>query len=205
MIKINLLGDDSAVDNSGRLMLMAYAASVVVFFVICAVLNSSAGGEIQALNQQVEELDGKLARLKVVTAEVKDLEKKRKGLNDKLVVIALLKKNKRGPVRVLDDLNSALPERSWLLDAKESGNSIRLTGMALDNETIATLMKQLESSDYFDGVELVESRQATREGARIRAFAINSRVNYAGKIAVDEPASSAPSASPEVPVQGGKS
>ena len=40
--------------------------------------------------------------------------------------------------------------------------------MALDNETIAGFMRRLQSSQYFYGVDLVETSQRTHAGRRRR-------------------------------------
>jgi len=202
MIRINLLGDETAIDNSGRMYLFGYVAALVVTVIVAVVLQHVTSGEIDLLTEENQGKETELARLKKVTDEVRGLEGKRNELNDKLVLIATLKRSKTGPVRVLDDLNRAMPKKAWLSEVKETSGTLRMTGLALDNPTIADFMKDLESSDYFDNVDLEETKQSLRDGVKIKAFAVRSRVNYAGKIkekpvdAKHEPvASPSPSAS----------
>ena len=182
MIKINLLGDEAAVDSSGTALVGGYLASLALVVAAFFIAYQSASSTASDLRAQSEDLSIKLAQLKELTKEVKELEAKKKSLEDKLVVIGALQKNKLGPVRALDDLNHALPEKSWILEVKESSGSVRIGGMALDNQTIASFMRDLEASDYFDKVDLVEARQAVREGVKIKAFNIQSKVLYTGKI-----------------------
>lgn len=204
MIKINLLGDDTARDNSSVFIVAAYVASIVLCIGVFAWMQNSVNGKVTSLSTEVAKLEGQLARLQEVTKEVKDLDKTRAELNDKLVVIATLKRSKVGPVRVLDDLNLALPERAWVTDLRETDGSLRINGFALDSQTIATFMKDLGNSDYFRSVELVETKTVDKLGAKIRDFQLEAKISYAGKIRPKKPEDAAapqqPAAS-EAPAQ----
>ncbi len=186
MIKINLLGNDTAVDYSGHIVVGAYIVSMVVSVAACFFLSAWISGEIEDLTNQKNAKEKELARIQTVTQKVKDIEKKQKDLEDRLVRIATLKRNKQGPVRVLDALNSALPERAWLAEAREKGDVMKLEGLALDGETISQFMRELEKSDYFPKVELDVAKQATKQGVKIQAFSIRASVSYAGKIGLEE-------------------
>lgn len=180
MIRINFLGDTGATARMAVLQVGLYLGSIVIGAVICALMYRSSATEVEQLTRETDELSRTLTQLQETTTEVRNLESKRAELNSKLAVIATLKRSKAGPVRVLDDLNSALPERSWLQEIREVGGKLRLTGLALDNQTIAAFMKDLETSDFFDGIELVETRQHEREGVKISSFTLDTSVRYAG-------------------------
>lgn len=180
MIKINLLGDDTVVDSSGKKIIAGYVASLVALLVIFYTLNVSMANEIERLTRDIEEKEQELVQLEKVTKEVKDLEQKEAEFNDKIAVIANLKKSKLGPVRILDDLNSAVPEHAWVSSVKEEGGFMRIDGKAIDNQTIAGFMRQLEGSDYFKSIDLGETRQADERGVKIKAFSLNTVVSYAG-------------------------
>jgi type IV pilus assembly protein PilN len=182
MIKINLLGDDTVKDYTGHYILFGWAASLFVSCIVGFVLYQSASRTSAELSEDKERLTAKLEKLKEVTKEVRDLEDKKKALREKLAVIATLKKSKAGPVRVMDDMNLALPERSWILDVKENNGVMKMNGMALDNQTISEYLKALEASDYFDKVELGETRQAEVQGAKIKSFSLQANVNYVGSL-----------------------
>jgi type IV pilus assembly protein PilN len=194
VIKINLLGDDTVQDNSETMMLAAYAASLVLVAGIFFFMQSSLNSKVAKLETESAKLEGQLSRLQETTKEVKDLDKKRAELNDKLVVIAMLKRSKVGPVRVLDDLSLALPERAWITEVKETAGALRINGFALDNQTIATFMKDLGASDYFTAVELVETKMVDKNGAKVRDFALDAKISYAGKIKLKKDAAAAAAA-----------
>ena len=62
-----------------------------------------------------------------------------------------------------------------------------LTGMALDNQTIATFMRQLQGSKYFYEVDLVETSQTepvrsagAASGPVFKKFIIKAHLDYLG-------------------------
>ena len=187
MIKINLLGDNTATDYSGHVTVGAYAVSMVLTIGICLFAASWFGSELEDLERSKAEKQVELKRVQAVTQEVKEIEKKQKGLEERLVRIATLKRSKQGPVRVLDSLNAAIPERAWLSEAREKGGVMRLNGFALDGETVSTFMRELEKSDYFPKIELDVAKQATRDGVKIQEFVIRASVSYAGKVVAVDP------------------
>lgn len=192
MIKINLLGDEVVTDSSSNLLIAAYVASLLVCLGIFYVLNSSIAEHVAKANSEAAKLERHLATLQETTKEVKELDRKRSELNDKLLVIATLKRNKAGPVRVMDDLNMALPERAWVEEVKETLGVLRLVGKALDNQTIAVYMKDLGASDYFSAVDLVQTRQIEIKGVKLVEFTLDAKISYIGKLALKKANEQAP-------------
>lgn len=159
MIKINLLGDDTGIDNSWKFFLAGYVLSVVVCLFFFFSLYTDITNEVTDKTRRVEDQTRRLNNLKEKTREVRELEKKKKTLHDKLALIARLKKSKIGPVRVMDDLNVAVPSQVWLRRIEEKGDVMRIKGRSLTNDDIARFLGNLEQSDYFDKVELEKSVQ----------------------------------------------
>jgi type IV pilus assembly protein PilN len=183
MIRINLLGDEKSVDLGGLYFLGGFFASVLLLLGTFFVLHQAVVKDIGDNSAEVARLEAALVDLQKITKEVKDLEKKRAELREKITIIAKLKRNKIGPVYVMDDLNMSLPERAWLVGGREKGGLFRIDGFALDNQTIAVFMKDLERSDYYETVDLVETKQSQRKGVGIKQFTLQAKVSYAGKIA----------------------
>jgi len=180
MIRINLLGDDTAIDSSGKMIVAGFCASLIALCAIFYFVQSSYSNQIEALNIDIGEKEQELVRLEKVTKEVKDLEAKEAEYNSKIAVIANLKMSKLGPVRILDDLNRSVPEHAWVVSLKEEAGLMRIDGKAIDNQTIAGFMRELEQSDYVKSVDLGETRQSDERGAKIKAFSLSAVVQYAG-------------------------
>ena len=186
MIKINLLGDDTVRDYSKELQIGAFFGSIVVLVLICLYVSSSISNSIEDMESKKAALEGELKRLEAVTKEVKDLEAKQKDLRDRLVRIATLKRSKLGPVKVLQALNEAIPERAWFSEVREKEGVLNLKGLAIDGETMSTLMRELEKSEHFPKVELDVAKQAIKQGVKIQEFVIRTDVSYGGRIPIIE-------------------
>lgn len=159
MIKINLLGDNTKLDYSNRYILICFILGLVLVSVISFNLYKNTTSEVRQLALESNNLTGKLRALENKTKVVKELEEKKGVLRNKLIAIAKLRKNRVGPVRVLDDLNLSTPRTVWIREIQESEGQVTILGRAIENQDIAFLMTKLLDSDYFESVDLIESRQ----------------------------------------------
>lgn len=181
MIKINLIDDSDDGSFNAIVQLVLFGVSLVVIVLSFVIFSHNLGYDTQLLTREQEMLRDELVSLKETTREVRGLEKKRETLKRKIDIIQTLKKRKTGPVRVLDDFNISLPEKSWITELRENSSVLRIVGLALDNQTIADLMKELQSSPYFIKVDLVETRQVTWRNVKMKRFTLSAKVTYSGE------------------------
>jgi len=189
MIRINLLPIKEAQRALGHRQRLSVALlSVSVALLVMVVPYVLQGRRFAQLDREIEQLNTEIARYNEQTREVRDLEKKRTELQAKLRVIDDLKQKRVGPVRVFEDLSRATPQKLWLVSFSEVNAQAELRGFALDNQTIATFMRQMQSSPYFYEVDLVETSQSepvrgtTGEiGIGFKRFIIKARLDYLGR------------------------
>ena len=131
MIRINLLGDSTKIDYTNRYIVFASIISFLLMSFLCYNLYYNATVEVKQLTLKSESLQEKLTRLEQKTKVVRELEKKKEVLREKLLLLAKLRKNKIGPVKVLDDLNISLPETIWVREVSESNGSVSIIGLSL--------------------------------------------------------------------------
>jgi len=181
MIRINLLSVREVRAEVGRRMEFVVAGlslAVTVLLMLVVFLyqfyrSSSVGGELAALRADI-------AGMEAQVKEVAELQKKVADLTQKNKVIEDLTKKKAGPVRVMESLSSAMPERLWLTEFKETGGTLVVTGQAIDNQTVADLLRAMQASSYFANVDLVESVQPDPEKTPFKRFSVKSQVLYQG-------------------------
>jgi type IV pilus assembly protein PilN len=113
-----------------------------------------------------------LDRLKPIVDEVTALEQRQTFLNTRIETIQRLRSNQRGPVHVLDELSRNLPEQTWLETIDESGGVYKVAGYALTNFAVADLLRNLQRSREFAGVDLVSSEQVVIATREIKKFII---------------------------------
>jgi len=173
MIRINLL-PVKAVQKKEKLQgqLIVLAISVVFVLLGCFVLYGGVLKKINAENAAILEKEQEIARLKKTIGEVAHFKKLQQELRGKLDVLEKIKAARSGPVRLLDELSLALPEKVWLVSYKETGGAITISGMGLSEETVAEFLRNLEGSPYYKNVELKVIAQMTqgKDGLRLQKF-----------------------------------
>ena len=176
MIRINLLGEK--VDNSAQyvVQMLIFGSTISLAIVLCVALQLSAAGSLSELRDKKSALETKLFELKKITKKVENLESNQKLLKEKLNTISSLKMKKSGPVRVLDDLRGAVPERVWLSSVKQKAGSLEINGMSLDNQTISEFMGNLEKSPFFGKVDLILSTQKEKDKVKLKQFVLQAQL-----------------------------
>jgi type IV pilus assembly protein PilN len=160
MIRINLLPFRAARKKENiRRQLMVYGLSVVLTFCIMGYTFFYLSSTLTGLKEDQKRIQDELRGYEQTIKRIGELEKKIKEIRAKLEVIRELEKNKTGPVHLLDEISMAVPrEKLWLNSMKESKGTLTLTGTAMDNETIALFMTNLEKSEYISGVDLQSAK-----------------------------------------------
>lgn len=126
----------------------------------------------ESLVREVATTKLEIKKLTAEAGEIENFKQQKQELEKKLDVIQDLNAKKTGPVEILDELSMIIPDKAWITSLSNKGDSMVLEGQALDNTTIATFMKQLQSSKHFDNVTLVLSQQ---EGGR-QKFSITCKI-----------------------------
>ncbi|GIW44161.1 MAG: fimbrial protein [Candidatus Binatia bacterium] len=187
MIRINLLPVREAERALGRRRQISLAILTGIVVLLMMVLPYTfQARRLAQLEAEATQLRQEIARLDQQAKEVKDLDAKRAELQAKLRIIAQLKRRRVGPVRALEDLSDATPEKLWLTEFTETGGAVSIQGLAIDNQTIAEFMRRLQQSRYFYDVDLVESAQAVAQpgaqaGPSLKRFQIKARLDYLGQ------------------------
>ena len=138
--------------------------------------------QASALEKEMDQLREELQVLNIKAQQVAELQRKIKEFTAKNKVIDGIKRKKSGPVRVMESLAAATPSTLWLTEFKELGGNLTITGVAVDNQTIAEFLKALASHAYFNNPELVETTQNQQAGMPPRRFLIKARLNYQPKV-----------------------
>jgi type IV pilus assembly protein PilN len=196
MIRVNLLPVREIKAEVGRRRDLLIAGISLGLTILLAVgLYQYQSYRKSGLEKELAELRKEIQVLNVKAKNVADLQIKIKEFKSKNKVIEDLNKKKTGPVRVMESLSAATPPALWLTEFKETGGSLSISGMAIDNQTVADFLTALSTYGYFDNVELVETTQVDQQdGRQLKKFAIRSSVSYqlSESTAEDKPKAAAP-------------
>jgi type IV pilus assembly protein PilN len=179
MIRINLLPFRAARKKENiRRQITIYALVVVLLFTIMVYYSVQLHSTLSNLKDKERSVQAELKTYQETVKKINQLEKKIKEIRAKLKVIQQLEKNKTGPVHLLEEIARAVPkDKLWLSSFKESKGSLNLTGTAMDNETVALFMTNLEKSDYITSVNLQSTklRNLPKYKMRVSDFILNCR------------------------------
>jgi type IV pilus assembly protein PilN len=209
MIRINLLPAKEAARAAGRrqeLALGALVIGVAVFGLVMA--HTWQKARMISANRQLRKVEAEIAALAGPFADVTRMEQQKQELREKLRVIALLEAKKVGPVRILADLSEATPEKLWLTEFADTNGTLKLTGLGVDEQTVADFLRRLSALTFLRNVDLDETSQVNQEGAKLKKFVIRGQIDYGAPAAPIAAGEAAPGTKPTpakpVAAPGGK-
>src|SRR5215471_10296584 len=99
---------------------------------------------ISETEERIRQMEADIKQFQPQLDQVAAFRKKKASLEKKIEVIEDLDRARTGPVRVMSELATHMPDRVWLTTLTTDGNSIKLKGEGMDNELVATLMRALK-------------------------------------------------------------
>ncbi len=177
MIKINLFPFRAARKRENiRRQIGYYIASVLILLAVMVIYFQKVNGDLKALQGEQKNLQTELATYQETIKRINELDKKTQEIRAKLAVIKDLEMKKTGPVHLIDEIAMAVPkDKLWLNSLNESQGSLTLTGTAMDNETVALFMTNLEKSEYVSSVDLQSAklRNLAQYNLNVSDFVLN--------------------------------
>jgi type IV pilus assembly protein PilN len=115
--------------------------------------------------------------LKEQVKKVQDFEQKKKLLEDRNRIIDQLEQSRMGPVKVLDHVSQSVePLKVWLTRLGVSSNAVELEGKALTNDDVVEFANNLRRTEYFDDINLQESKAAVENKINVYQFRLAFRL-----------------------------
>jgi type IV pilus assembly protein PilN len=155
MLEINLLPVREARRRADlRQQVMQLALVLLVTLVGIGLAHSQVNDQRNRANLRVRQMQQDIKQFEPQLEQVAAFKKKKSELEKKIDVIDGLDKARSGPVRLLAELASRAPERLWITSLNAKGRTISMKGKSLDNELVALFLGDLNSSEFFDEVDL---------------------------------------------------
>ncbi len=171
MAQINLLPwrDERRAELKQEFMIIlgGVAASAAVILLLVHLFFT---GQIQNQNDRNAYLNKKIAVLNEKVDEIRELQKKRTQLLDRMRVIQELQGNRPIIVRIMDQLVRTVPDGVFYTNLTASGQSIKITGIAESNNRVSSLMRRLDGSDWFANPNLDAVRAEPEFGDQATTF-----------------------------------
>ena len=169
MIRINLIRGK----RKKRKELNLGASYLLIPLVVLAgtvYFHTTVQGKLTSLDTDIRKANADIERLKKEIGEVEKFKSRKAELQKKVDIISNLQKERTGPVRHLEALAAAIPEKCWIDSLGIKGENITLSGVALNNNTIANFMTALAQTGRFRDVVLGAAEQTTVTGMKLVKF-----------------------------------
>ena len=175
MIRINLLPFRAARKKENiRRQASIFFLSFFLVVIVLGYLHINLGNKIANLKAKIETTKKEVAKYDKINKEIASLKKKLEILKKKTSVIVSLEKNRFEPVRLLDTMSlKIIAKRMWFNSFKSSDKTVDITGLALDNKTVADFMTRLQGSGLFSAVKLKTIKKTKVKGSDLKSFQIS--------------------------------
>jgi type IV pilus assembly protein PilN len=133
-------------------------------------------GQIDHQMARNDHLRENIRELDKAVAEIRDLQKRRNQLLDRMRVIQELQGNRPIIVRVLDQLVRTVPDGVFYRNLKTKNKTIAIKGVAESNNRVSSLMRRLEASDWLADPSLDIVSAAPKFGEQANTFELKVQV-----------------------------
>ena len=168
MIRINLLPfrSDRKKENIRR-QVSIFVLSLAFMLIILFYYNFSLNSKIDNLNAKIKDTKSELEKYEKINKEIAGIKKKLDNLKKKMAVMDTLEAGRFAPIRLMDAMTQVIvPKRMWFTSLQSKGQRVDISGVALDNTTVADFMVRLENSGLFKEVDLkTVKRSKSKKGA----------------------------------------
>jgi type IV pilus assembly protein PilN len=132
-------------------------------------------------NQKLN-LEKRKTELAYVEKELKDSKENQELIATKFSTIEKLQISRGNIVSMFNRLVLNVPnDRVWLEDLHYRGSSIAIKGIAMDNQSVALLMKKLEFTEVFKNISLDSTDRKKYEQIDLMYFTIQSSLDFSKK------------------------
>jgi type IV pilus assembly protein PilN len=175
MIRINLLPVREVEEASSRRKELLLAGGLIAVTLAAVVsVHFFQAIRINSISTELADLESALVKIRQQNKDLERMEQQKKDLEDKIRVVRQLTSAERrtASVHILDDLSSSTPDQLWLTDFTETKGAAKISGKAVDNQTIASFAHNLSSSRYFQKIEIRETAQEVQTADADRRTAV---------------------------------
>ena len=118
-------------------------------------------------------LDDAILLLDKEISDIKTLKDQINSVLERKQIVENLQTNRSQAVVVLDEIARQLPDGIYIKSIKQQGSAIEIQGVADTNARVATLVRNLNSSNWMESPNLVEIKSNTVNNLKQNDFTLN--------------------------------
>lgn len=129
--------------------------------------------EADSKNRVLNELQVYNSKQAASVAEIKKFKEDEALIEARIAALEKIAKDRNREIRVLDLLQSVIPEKAWLSRVQINSDRVNIQGLALSDFEVSTFLDVLTKSVFLIDVNLVSSSEINRDGAVLKNFEIS--------------------------------
>jgi type IV pilus assembly protein PilN len=155
----------------------AFFVSLGVAAVIAAIttfgVNLYFNSLVDAQQARNDRLSVEIASLEKQISEIESLEQQKQQFIARMEIIERLQGSRPAIVHVFDELARTLPDGTQLTGITQTGNRLKIEGLAQSSTRVSTFMRNIDESEWMRNPELevIETRDNAALGANFVLFA----------------------------------
>lgn len=119
--------------------------------------------EIQAYNEKAA----------ASVAEIKRFKEEEAKIEARIAALNKIGKDRQKEVRVMELMQSVLPEKAWITRLDVRPEKMVVEGLALSDYEVSALMEALTNSAFLMDVNLVSSKEEMHDGMSLKKFEVS--------------------------------
>jgi type IV pilus assembly protein PilN len=184
MIKVNLLAGAPGA-TAAREWLPREQRSAVLGVSLLLVTAVTLGGwwwylsyTRASLDERIVAAETEIVRLKEAARLLEQTNARRTLLAERLGLIERLRASKRAPVSLLETVSRSVPEGMWLLELKQTGQSVQVEGRALSLTSVTDFALRMQNSGLFEHpVEILTTMTEQVDQTTVVRFSIRAEAS----------------------------
>ena len=117
---------------------------------------------IERQNTRIGYIDKRIKEVDKKITEIKELEKQKESLLSRMRAIESLQRDRPLIVHLFDELVKSLPEGLSIVNLKQQGPKITITGEAQSNARVSSFMRKIERSEWIKDAKLKVIKESVK-------------------------------------------
>lgn len=129
--------------------------------------------ELASKQQMLTELQSYNEKQAASVAEIKKFKEDEAVIEARITALDKISKDRNREVRVLDLLQTVIPEKAWLTKIQLNPDKVVIQGMAVSDFEVSQFLDALTKSVFLMDVNLVSSTEVVVEGVNLKRFEVS--------------------------------
>ncbi|MDM7917264.1 MAG: PilN domain-containing protein [Candidatus Eisenbacteria bacterium] len=133
--------------------------------------------KIASLKSDIARAEAESRRLQPQIQKIQQLMTERDQVNERLITVQSLSRDRYLPVQVMDELADCTPDYLWFTNYRNTTmGQLELEGRTFSNLLVAELMMRMEEADIFENVSLMVAEREKLGDVEVVQFTLSTRV-----------------------------